>query len=66
MSLMLSIEQHDPDGAVSKTLLGELTIQQARKVFVSDLAEAVKSKDKDVAGVAQRCLDVLNKKKISN
>ena len=59
---VVTVEQHDPTGAVSNPLLGELNIQQARKVFVSDLAEAFKSKDKNVADVAQRCLDVLDKK----
>lgn len=62
---VMMVEYYDPVGTVSKPLLGGLTIQQAREKLVEDLSEKVENHD-SLADVAQRCLDVLNKKKISN
>ena len=62
---VMMVEYYDPAGTVSEPLLGGLTIQQAREKLVKDLSEKVKNQD-SLADVAQRCLDVLNKKKISN
>ena len=59
---VMMVEHYDPSGAVSKALLGGLTIQQAREKLVEDLSNVVKNQDTSLSRVAQRCLVVLDKK----